>query len=199
MKRVTKVLGVFLLMGLGLFTGTASGDVVGYFKFDTFPGGGTTFTDDSGRGLMGIRGIPSLNQAVHPDPLARQMTSHCPWMEERHLLSMIPRRRFSTFWNLQSRWKPGYAPPKIRWHIQGSSAMVYQAGGRVLAGTNWGSILPEISSLPCSEWSMSTVPSPSPSMVNGTISPPPILWMMAGWCSILMDWKWNSSRKPVQY
>lgn len=68
MKRVTKVLGVFLLMGLGLFTGTASGDVVGYFKFDTFPGGGTTFTDDSGRGLMGILGHPFTEPGSAPGP-----------------------------------------------------------------------------------------------------------------------------------
>lgn len=47
-----------IALGLVSMTSTAYGDLVGYFKFDDFPGNGATFTDDSGMGLSGYLGFP---------------------------------------------------------------------------------------------------------------------------------------------
>lgn len=49
-------------------TGAAFGDVVGYFKFDTFPGGNASFTDDTGKGLSGLLGYPFSAPRSTPGP-----------------------------------------------------------------------------------------------------------------------------------
>jgi hypothetical protein len=55
-------------LGLVFLTETASGEVVGYFKFDTFPGGNAVFTDDSGKGLQGLLGHPFSPPRSTPGP-----------------------------------------------------------------------------------------------------------------------------------
>jgi len=55
-------------LGLVFLTGTALGDVVGYFKFDNFPGDNGAFTDDAGKGLRGLLGFPFSAPASVPGP-----------------------------------------------------------------------------------------------------------------------------------
>ena len=132
-------------MGLGLFTGTASGDVVGYFKFDTFPGGGTTFTDDSGRGLMGILGHPFTEPGSAPGPSGEADDFALSLDGRAALVVDDSAEEILNILEPPITLEAWYAP-KIRWHIQGSS-LWYTVGGRVLA-VQLGSILPEISSYP---------------------------------------------------
>ena len=47
-----------LSFGLAFLTPAATADVVGYFKFDDFPGDNANFTDDAGKGLRGLLGFP---------------------------------------------------------------------------------------------------------------------------------------------
>ena len=47
-----------LSFGLAFLTPAATADVVGYFKFDTFPGDNANFADDTGKGLQGLLGYP---------------------------------------------------------------------------------------------------------------------------------------------
>lgn len=49
-------------------TPTALGDVVGYFKLDTFPGDNAVFTDDTGKGLRGLLGYPFSQPLSVPGP-----------------------------------------------------------------------------------------------------------------------------------
>lgn len=51
-----------------LLTGPAFGDVVGYFKFDAFPGDNGAFTDDAGKGLQGRLGFPFSAPRGVPGP-----------------------------------------------------------------------------------------------------------------------------------
>jgi len=45
-----------------------SADVVGYFKFDNFPGDNGAFTDDAGKGLRGLLGFPFSAPLSVPGP-----------------------------------------------------------------------------------------------------------------------------------
>ena len=56
---------VFALLFL---TRPAFGDVVGYFKFDTFPADNGVFTDDAGKGLTGRLGFPFSTPRSVPGP-----------------------------------------------------------------------------------------------------------------------------------
>src|ERR1051325_10800316 len=56
---------VFALLFL---TRPAFGDVVGYFKFDTFPGDNGVFADDAGKGLTGRLGFPFSTPRSVPGP-----------------------------------------------------------------------------------------------------------------------------------
>ena len=56
---------VFVLLFL---TRPALGDVVGYFKFDTFPDDNGAFTDDAGKGLQGRLGFPFSAPRSVPGP-----------------------------------------------------------------------------------------------------------------------------------
>jgi hypothetical protein len=51
-----------------LSTGRTWAEVVGYFKFDNFPGDNTDFTDDTGKGLRGLLGTPFTAPASVPGP-----------------------------------------------------------------------------------------------------------------------------------
>ncbi|MCI0534280.1 MAG: LamG domain-containing protein [Verrucomicrobiales bacterium] len=55
-------------LGIALLTATAFADVVGYFKFDNFPGDNGAFADDAGKGLRGLLGFPFSAPASVPGP-----------------------------------------------------------------------------------------------------------------------------------
>jgi hypothetical protein len=55
-------------LGLTLLTATAFADVVGYFKFDNFPGGNAFFMDDAGKRLRGLLGFPFSEPISVPGP-----------------------------------------------------------------------------------------------------------------------------------
>src|SRR5688572_30909306 len=57
-----------LAFGLLFLTGPAFGDVVGYFKFDSFPGDNGVFADDAGKGLQGRLGFPFSAPRSVPGP-----------------------------------------------------------------------------------------------------------------------------------
>ena len=61
-------MGFEFALGLALLTATAFADVVGYFKFDNFPGGNANFTDDAGKGLRGLLGFPFSAPGSLPGP-----------------------------------------------------------------------------------------------------------------------------------
>ena len=63
-----KGLGLGLALGITFLAMTASADVVGYFKFDNFPGGNFNFTDDASKGLRGLLGFPFSQPVSVPGP-----------------------------------------------------------------------------------------------------------------------------------
>ncbi|MBI4660522.1 MAG: LamG domain-containing protein [Verrucomicrobia bacterium] len=55
-------------LGFAFLAASASADVVGYFKFDNFPGDNAYFTDDTGKGLRGLLGYPFTTPRSVPGP-----------------------------------------------------------------------------------------------------------------------------------
>ena len=57
-----------LALGPAVLTTTVFAEVVGYFKFDNFPGDNANFTDDAGKGLRGLLGFPFSEPVILPGP-----------------------------------------------------------------------------------------------------------------------------------
>lgn len=66
--RSHKVSCLGFALGVALLTATAFAEVVGYFKFDNFPGDNANFTDDAGKGLRGLLGFPFSEPVSLPGP-----------------------------------------------------------------------------------------------------------------------------------
>jgi len=79
---------VFVLLFL---TRPALGDVVGYFKFDTFPDDNGAFTDDAGKGLQGRLGFPFSAPRSVPGPSGQAGTWPWLWMVAAGWQRMIQR------------------------------------------------------------------------------------------------------------
>ena len=61
-----RIASLVVVSGMLLAAGPASGDLVGYFKFDSFDQ--TVFTDDSGQGMRGFLGQPYTDPGSVPGP-----------------------------------------------------------------------------------------------------------------------------------
>ena len=67
-KVNTRFQGLFFALALLLFSQGAFAEVVGYFKFDSFPNDNAHFTDDAGKGLQGLLGHPFSLPLSVPGP-----------------------------------------------------------------------------------------------------------------------------------